>query len=83
MALFATSHGITTADAMAGTLKQLATKASLQRSNESQIMNIYEFEKREIAGMSFCYVTISKKQNCCKKNLRIKNCAWNTEILLP
>ena len=36
---FATSHGKTAADGVAGTLKRLATKASLQRPNESQIMN--------------------------------------------
>ena len=45
---------------MAGTVKRLATKASLQRPNESQIMyakQLYEFAMKEIAGMCFCYVT--------------------------
>ena len=57
---FATSHGKTAADGVAGTIRRLATKASLQRPNKSQIMNtkqLYEFAMKEIAGMCFCYVT--------------------------
>lgn len=57
---FATSHGKTAADGVAGTLNQLATKASLQRPNENQILNVkqqYEFASNEIAGMKFFYVT--------------------------
>ena len=45
---------------MAGTLKRMAAKASLQRPNEDQILNakkLYEFASNEIAGMSFCFVT--------------------------
>ena len=57
---FATSHGKTCADGIAGTLKRLATKASLQNLYENHILNskqLYEFAVREIKGMSFCYVT--------------------------
>ena len=57
---FATSHGKTAADSVAGTLKRMAAKASLQRPNEDQILNakkLYEFASNEIAGMSFCFVT--------------------------
>ena len=57
---FATSHGKTAADGVAGTLKRMAAKASLQRPNKNQILNakkLYELASNEIAGMSFCYVT--------------------------
>ena len=57
---FATSHGKSAADGCAGTLKRLATKASLQRAMENQILNskqLYEFAIKEIEGMSFGYVT--------------------------
>ena len=57
---FVTSHGKTRADGIAGTLKHLATKASLQSLYENHILNskqLYEFAVREIKGMSFCYVT--------------------------
>ena len=48
----------------AGTLKRLATKASLQSLYENHILNskqLHEFAVREIKGMSFCYVT--KEEN--------------------
>ena len=57
---FATSHGKTAADGVAGTLKRLATKASLQHPDGSQILSakqLFEFAVREIKGISFCYVT--------------------------
>ena len=50
----------TAADGMAGTLTQMAAKASLQRPDKDQILNakkLYKFASNEIAGMSFCYVT--------------------------
>ena len=59
MALLATSHGKTAADGVAGTLKRLATKASLQHPDGNQILNakqLLEFAVREIKGISFCYV---------------------------
>ena len=57
---FATSHGKTTADGVAGTLKRLATKTSLQHPDGNQILNakqLFDFAVREIKGISFCYVT--------------------------
>ena len=57
---YATSHGKTAADGIAGTLKRLATKASLQNLYENHILNskqLYEFALKEIKGMSFGYVT--------------------------
>ena len=57
---FATLHRKSAADGAAGTLKRLATKASLQHANENQILNsrqLYEFAIKEIGGMSFGYVT--------------------------
>ena len=57
---FATSHGKTAADRVSGTLKRLATKASLQSPHENQILNpkqLYEFAVKEIKGMSFGYAT--------------------------
>ena len=47
-------------DGCAGTLKRLATKASLQRAMENQILNsmqLYEFAIKEIQGMYFGYAT--------------------------
>ena len=52
MAPFATSHGKTVADGMAGTLKLMAAKASLQRPNENQILNAMNLHQT-----NFCYVT--------------------------
>eukprot|EP00731_Ephydatia_muelleri_P013160 Em0007g470a len=52
--------GSSAADGIAGTVKRLAAKASLQRPDGNQILNamqLYEFATSEIPGMSFCYVT--------------------------
>ena len=57
---FATSHGKTAADGVAGTLKRLAAIASLQRPDSNQILNaqqLYEFAVNEITAIIFCYVT--------------------------
>ena len=57
---FATLQGKSAADGAAGTLKRLATKASLQHANDNQILNsrqLYEFAVKEIGGMSFGYAT--------------------------
>ncbi|KAL5497174.1 hypothetical protein EMCRGX_G013599 [Ephydatia muelleri] len=50
----------TAADGVAGTLKRLATKASLQHPDGNHILNakqLFDFAVREIKGISFCYVT--------------------------
>ena len=58
----ATSHGKTAADGIdgiAGTLKRLAAKASLQRPIENQILSakqLFTFATSEIHGMNFSYV---------------------------
>ena len=66
---FVTSHGKTCADGIAGTLKRLATKASLQSLYENHILNskqLYKFAVREIKGMSFCYVTNEEYEDAAK-----------------
>ena len=63
---FATSHGKTAADGVAGTLKRLATKASLQNLYENYILNskqLYDFAVKEIVGMSFGHVTIEEYED--------------------
>ena len=48
---------------MAGTLKRLATKASLQHPDGNHILNakqLFDFAVREIKGISLCYVTSNK-----------------------
>ena len=50
----------TAADGVAGTLKRLATKYSLQHPDGNQILNakqLFEFAVREIKEVCFCYVT--------------------------
>ena len=52
------SHGKTAADGVTGTLKRLATKASLQHPDGNQILNanqLFDFVVREIKGISFCH----------------------------
>lgn len=71
MAFFATSHEKSPFDGVGGTLKRLATRASLQRLNESQIQTakeLYEWAVIQNFNMSFvfCASIEIKKQ---KKNL--------------
>ena len=59
---FATSHGKGPCDGAGGTIKRLVTKASLQRTNNDQILNaddMYNFCKDNISGIHFFF--ISKK----------------------
>ena len=56
---FATSYGKTAADGIAGTLKRLAAKASLQHPIDNQILNakqLFTFATSEIHGMNFSYI---------------------------
>ena len=56
---FATSHGKSPCDGIGGTIKRLATKASLQRPIDNQILNasdMYKFCNDNIKGISFCIV---------------------------
>ena len=87
---FATSHGKTAADGVAGTLKRLATKASLQNLYENHILNskqLYDFAVKEIIGMSFGHVTIEEYEDEAMQILESQICSVNkdsrhTEITL-
>ena len=57
--VFATSHGKPPCDGICGTVKRLATKASLQRPIGNQILNatdMYKFCNDNIKGIRFCIV---------------------------
>ncbi|KAJ4436950.1 hypothetical protein ANN_17082, partial [Periplaneta americana] len=57
---FATSHGKSPCDAIGGTTKRLATKASLQRPYMDQILsarNLYKFANEHIPGVKYFYVS--------------------------
>ena len=63
---FATSHGRTAGDGAAGTLKQLATKSSLQRPYTEQIITprqLHDFACSTIKGMNFAFATIEEHRN--------------------
>ena len=60
---FATSHGKSAGDGAGGTLKQTATKASLQRPYEGQILTtrqLYDFAVASIKGIHFGYATFEE-----------------------
>ena len=57
--LFATSHGKGACDGLGGTVKRLATRASIQRPNEGHIssaIDLFEFVKACIKNIQFIYV---------------------------
>ena len=63
---FATSHGKTACVGVAGTLKRLASKSSLQRPYDNQItipQQLYDFACKEISGMKFCFTTTCTSQH--------------------
>ena len=56
---FATSHGKNLCDGVGGTVKRLATRASLQRPLDNQILTpyqLFEFESQDISGITSFYV---------------------------
>ena len=60
---FATSHGKSAGDGAGGTLKRLATKASLQRIYSGHILtphDLYKFAVEEIKGMHFAFATCAE-----------------------
>ena len=66
----ATSHGKGACDGLGGTVKRLATKASLQRPYKEQIMTplqLFQWASASICGVTFDYVSVeeyeSEKQN--------------------
>ena len=63
---FATSHGKSPCDGIGGTVKRLAARASLQRPIDNQILtplNLYDFCKESITGISFIYVDSDEVDN--------------------
>ena len=59
----ATSHGKGACDGLGGTVKRLATKASLQRPYEDQIMTplqLYQWASKNIPGVNFEYCTLEE-----------------------
>ena len=63
---FATSHGKSPCDGIGGTVKHLAACASLQRPIDNQILtplNLYDFCKESITGISFIYVDSDEVDN--------------------
>ena len=56
---FATSHGKNLCDGVGGTVKRLATRASLQRPLDNQILTpyqLFEFASQDIFGITSFYV---------------------------
>jgi len=56
---FATSHGKSACDGIGGTVKRLATRASLQRPLDSQILmplDLFKFCDSQIKGIQFYYI---------------------------
>eukprot|EP00731_Ephydatia_muelleri_P007530 Em0003g1778a len=63
---FATSHGKSAADGIAGTVKRMATKASLKRPYQDQILTpnqLYQFALQEIKGIHFSYGTLQEHKD--------------------
>ena len=64
---FATSHGKNLCDGVGGTAKRLATRASLQRPLDNQILTpyqLFEFASQDISGITSFYVdseTVKKR----------------------
>ena len=59
----ATSHGKGACDGLGGTVKRLATKASLQRPYEDQIitpLQLYQWASSSIPGVNFEYCTLEE-----------------------
>ncbi|KAL5515976.1 hypothetical protein EMCRGX_G001232 [Ephydatia muelleri] len=75
---FATSHGKSAGDGAGGTLKRTATKASLQRPYEGQILTthqLYDFAVANIKGIHFGYATFEEHvQEAKEREERLKVC---------
>lgn len=58
---FATSHGKNACDGVGGTIKRLATRASLQRTVDRQILNskdLFKFASENIKGIDVIYTSV-------------------------
>ena len=56
--VFATSHGKNACDGVGGTVKRLATRASLQRTSDNFILSpedLYKFSSENIKGIKIFY----------------------------
>ena len=62
MALFATSHGKGPCDAIGGTLKRMATRASLAKEREHPIKNVKEL---------YDWAQLRKEEQLYKRNTKI------------
>ena len=63
---FATSHGKLAADGIAGTVKRMATKASLKRPYQDQILTpnqLCQFALQEIKGIHFSHATLQEHKD--------------------
>lgn len=62
---FATSHGKSAGDGAGGTLKRLASRASLQRLYSNHILTakqLYDFAVSEVKGMHFGFATLTEHE---------------------
>jgi hypothetical protein len=62
----ATSHGKGACDGLGGTVKRLATKTSLQRPYEDQIitpLQLYQWASKSIPGVNFEYCTLEEHES--------------------
>ena len=76
---FVTSHGKSAGDSAGVTLKRLATRASLQRIYQDQILTalqVYQFAVSNIRGMHFVTLGGHEKEQRMAKNEQ--NSAWYT-----
>ncbi|KYM93379.1 hypothetical protein ALC62_16021 [Cyphomyrmex costatus] len=63
---FASSHGKNPCDGLGGTIKRLAARTSLQRTNTGHILtpkDLYEWAHLTLKSMSFAFCTIQEHEN--------------------
>ncbi|XP_034244021.1 uncharacterized protein LOC117646853 [Thrips palmi] len=81
---YATSHGKSPSDGLGGTLKRLATKASLQRPYDGQIQtpeDLFLWADENIKGLNCAYVkSVDVKKHCRKLNRRFQTAPAVTGI---
>ena len=68
---FATSHGKSACDGIGGTVKRLATNASLMATEKNQILmplNLFDWTSKNICNIDFIYISAKKITEHCRKN---------------
>ena len=68
---FATSHGKSAWDGIGGTVKRLATNASLIATEKNQILmplNLFDWTSKNICNIDFIYISAKKITEHCRKN---------------